>query len=255
MVGAAMMAYGAVANDSGTGFRVRVTPERVVAVNAIAWTLGPRPGPSAQPTPLSAIPSSLASFVTTPLAEDVSPGEGNAAVTDLGPIQIGAEAVSYIAVGPNSGIAYLRLEPTLPASVWWRNRDIEPGGAWHSDQNGGIDPTYGTARCTAAVLPGFLREVERHEGVGLAPDSHQGIFARADEIVGSWIEELLSLGTTPASAARSLGRRSSSTYRRHMFLLTSAAHTAIEREEEIRLYTPAPTGLFPCRWDFLARDP
>ena len=247
-------AYGAVANDQGTGFQVRVTPTRQVAVNPRRWTFAPRPGPSAQPDPVSSAPPQLAALVTPPLASDVIPGSGNPAVTDLGKLTINSGDVTYLSTGPNARIAYLSVVPTLPRSHWWRNRDLESGSAWRADQNGGTDPVFGTARCDSTQVPVFIQEIERHEGVGLAPNSHQGINGLADALLASTVEEVVAFGPTAATADSIVRARAPVAYHGRLEQLTGAQHAALHVTDIARWYTPAPTGIFPCRWDFISRD-
>lgn len=250
-----LRAYGAVTNDQGTGYQVRVTPERQIWVDPRSWSFAPRPGLSSQPDPLDSVPPRLAPYVTRPLAIDTTPGSGNPAVTDLGRLAIRAGDVTYVTGGPNARIAFLSAMPTLPRAPWWRNRDLDPGSRWRKDQNGGTDPTSGTVRCDSTQVPVFIQEVERHEGVGLAANSHQGIFGRADRSLGRTVEEVVSFGPTAARADSVVRARAKDKYELMAWRLTGAEHAQLERTDQIRWYYPAPTGLFACRWDFTSRDP
>jgi hypothetical protein len=168
---------------------------------------------------------------------------------------IGSGDVTYIAAGPNARIAYLSVVPTLPRGQWWRNRDIEPGSAWRADQNGGTDPTFGTARCTSTEVPTFVQEVERHEGVGRAANSHQGIYDQGDALLGSTVEEVVSFGVTATEAEVRVRIRAGADYRTRRRQLTDAQHDALQAADSVRWYVPAPTGIFLCRWDWTSLDP
>lgn len=251
----ALRAYGAVANDQGTGFQVRVTPERQIAVNPRPWTFAQRPGLSAQPDPLSSAPPKVTELVGPPLANDVTPGRGHAAATVFYAPTIGSGDVSYISAGPNARFAYLAVVPTLPRGQWWRNRDIEPGSTWRADQNGGTDPNFGSARCSSTQVPTFVQEVERHEGVGRAANSHQGIVDRGDALLGSTVEEVVSFGATEAQSMDRVRTRAGAAYLTRQRQLLNAQHDALEAADYVRWYYPAPTGIFPCRWDWTSLDP
>ncbi len=251
----ALRAYGAVTNDQGTGFQVRVTPERRVAVSPRPWNFAQRPGLSAQPDPLNTAPVEVRRVVARPLATDVVPGSGSAAATIVGYPTIDSGDVTYITAGPNARIAYLPVIPALPQGQWWRNPDVEPGGAWRADQNGGTDPAFGTARCDSTQVPVFIREVERHEGVGRAPNSHQGIYDQGDALLGSTVEEVVSFGASAILAADRVRARAVGQYRGKREQLTGARHAALQNVDAVRWYVPSPTGIFPCRWDFTSRDP
>lgn len=45
-----------------------------------------------------------------------------------------------------------------------------PGHTWYADQNG-----LGSGTCTASDVLTFRNEVRRHEGVGIASNSHAGV--------------------------------------------------------------------------------
>lgn len=90
--------------------------------------------------------------------------------------------------GPNDGLAFLAqplpspdfmifihpgLDPT-PPGLQPGDPGYQPSHRWHDDQNG-----LGSGTCTQAVFNILVPEVERHEGVTRAANSHWGITERA----------------------------------------------------------------------------
>lgn len=90
--------------------------------------------------------------------------------------------------GPNTGLGFLTsplpdfpwkvyMHPALyptPAGLQAGQPGYQPWHRWNDDQNG-----QGSGTCTAAVFTTLIPEVERHEGVTGAPDSHYGVAIKA----------------------------------------------------------------------------
>lgn len=90
--------------------------------------------------------------------------------------------------GPNTGLGFLTSPlPNFPWKVYMHpglyptppglqpgQPGYQPWNQWHDDQNG-----QGSGTCTAAVFAALVSEVERHEGVTGAPNSHYGVALKA----------------------------------------------------------------------------
>lgn len=90
--------------------------------------------------------------------------------------------------GPNTGLGFLTnplpdfpwtvyMHPALyppPAGLQSGQSGYQQWHRWHDDQNG-----QGSGTCTAAVFATLIPEVERHEGVTGAPNSHYGVAIKA----------------------------------------------------------------------------
>lgn len=194
-------------------------------------------------------------MLTRELWNETPEPRGRAAISVFEPPLMDSSQVEYVTAGPNTRIAYLNAPPVLPRGRWFRNSEVETGGGWASDQNGGTDPSTGISRCSAAQLPTFLREIGRHEGVGRAANSHQGIIDRGDVVFGSAIEGAVAFSSSEASTVRSLRSRVVSDYSYWVSVLNDPRVLALDEEDRVRWYSPAPVGVFPCRWDFTRTDP
>ena len=109
---------------------------------------------------------------------------GNFSPTGLDPF---STSIDSVGVGPNAGLIYLvdrppfigtgasvAVHPALyspPLGKPWGHPDWQ---RWYNDQNGRPGGT-----CTQAEVPRLRSEVERHEGLTLANDSHVGVANRA----------------------------------------------------------------------------
>lgn len=97
---------------------------------------------------------------------------------------LNALPLATAAAGPNTGLSFVpdpvtldtwqvgihpALEPT-PAGLSPGDPGYMPWHAWYDDQNG-----IGGGTCGPADIARLRQEVERHEGVTLAPNSHLGV--------------------------------------------------------------------------------
>jgi hypothetical protein len=91
-------------------------------------------------------------------------------------------AVVNIMAGPNEGLSFLTHLPMAQPKVYINDVFFVASGQagnWKNDQNG-TDGTStqlnGVRYCDQADIPAILADIRRHEGIGLAPNSHAGIF-------------------------------------------------------------------------------
>lgn len=90
-------------------------------------------------------------------------------------------AITPITDGPNEGISFMAAPVELPAPKIYihpalhpppqgvKGKELQPWHRWYLDQNG-----HGSGTCAASGVAKFRANVERHEGVTMAPDSHYG---------------------------------------------------------------------------------
>jgi hypothetical protein len=161
--------------------RARITQSGKVVRGAGTFAVTPRVWDTYQIT----APPKAKREIRGRMVNDLSNGVyGNFSPTGLNPF---STTVDSVAAGPNAGLMYfvdrppfifpgatVAVHPALyPPQLGkgWGNPAWE---RWYNDQNGRPSGT-----CTQAEVPLLRSEVERHEGLTLAPDSHVGVFNRA----------------------------------------------------------------------------
>jgi hypothetical protein len=77
-------------------------------------------------------------------------------------------SVARVPFGPDSGLAYVATQPTLPRPTIYYHPDLQSGSAWYKDQNG-----KGSGTCKATSISNRLwPELRRHEGETMSDISH-----------------------------------------------------------------------------------
>lgn len=113
------------------------------------------------------------------------------------------EQTDSVAVGPNAGWQFYAAPPFINIPVVALYQGLAPGdaGKWAQGQNGKdpygtTGPVYGLPYCTQQDLPRLNAEAQRHEGIGMARNSHywQSDSALAASGLDTTLEALASRG-------------------------------------------------------------
>jgi hypothetical protein len=85
--------------------------------------------------------------------------------------------IATASTGPNAGLSYVLSIPGIPASQIYVTLALYSGSQWvlaHPIKPGRLDP-LGHLMCTRSQISQLLTNVERHEGLTMASNSHYGI--------------------------------------------------------------------------------
>jgi len=86
-------------------------------------------------------------------------------------------SISTAGEGPNKGLSYINSIPGIPASLIYLTFAIFPGDPWYTAHptNPGPLNSLGLKICTQSQIDNLRLQVERHEGITMATNSHFGI--------------------------------------------------------------------------------
>jgi hypothetical protein len=183
------------------------------------------------------------------------PSNGHLGNFSLETLNTGEVAVDSVPRGPNTGLSYLADQPQLigtgstvmthpvlypPApGTTWGNPEYQ---RWYNDQNGRPSGT-----CTQAHIPLMRQEVERHEGLTMASNSHLGV---ANTVFTTHrIDSTLEALYLYQSDSQRLRRRGHDLYVRHVRGPNRSAQRAFDNTDR-----PAILAKFPCQFDFNQMD-
>jgi hypothetical protein len=178
---------------------------------------------------------------------------GNFGLTSLNPYSTPVDNVSS---GPNTGLSYLTTKPPFIATgaEVYTHPVLYPPGAgtawghtdyplWYNDQNGRPSGT-----CTQAHVPSLRGEVERHEGLTLATNSHAGVANQEFTITKphETLERLYRFRVT----SQQLHDAAFAEYRRFILGPNAAAQSAFDVSDY-----PLIAASLPCLFDLNPTNP
>lgn len=162
------------------------------------------------------------------------------------------------AQGPNRGLAYIQdpivisdyavaLHPGLfppPPGVTPGSPEYQPWHQWYDDQNG-----VGSGTCLSADVARLERNVERHEGVTMASDSHFGVANEQFALLHPHTRfEALYTDEPDADLQKTINREFDDFFGKGPY---ARAQESFDRTDGPRVFSEG----IACTFDFNRRDP